>query len=170
MGSYILRMKMERAKAAYTFLINSVRTVVLGTVSAEGIPNVNYAPFVIDEAKNIYIFVSKLSVHTSNLQANNRASVMLIEDENKTKQIFARRRLTYSCSASYVEKNSKEWENIANRFDQKFGNIIYIFRNLPSFNIIKFTPYEGLFVMDFGAAYQIYDRDLNHLISITEDE
>jgi len=163
-------MKMERAKAAYTFLINSARTVVLGTVSAEGVPNVNYAPFVMDEAKNIYIFVSKLSVHTSNLQVNSRASVMLMEDENKTKQIFARRRLTYSCNASYVEKNSPEWENIADKFDQKFGNIIYIFRNLPSFNIIKFTPYEGLFVVDFGAAYQIYGHDLNDLIYISSEE
>lgn len=93
-------MKIGRAKAAYNLLINSVRTVVLGTVSSGGIPNVSYAPFVMDEAKNIYIFVSKLSVHTSNIQANARASVMLIEDETKSKQIFARRRLRYSCSVT----------------------------------------------------------------------
>ena len=93
-------MKIGRAKAAYNLLINSVRTVVLGTVSSGGIPNVSYAPFVMDEAKNIYIFVSKLSVHTSNIQANARASLMLIEDETKSKQVFARRRLRYSCSVT----------------------------------------------------------------------
>ncbi len=166
MNSYILGMKIEKAKAAYALLINTVKTVVLGTVNTEGIPNITYAPFVIDEAKNIYIFVSKFSVHTYNLQANARASVMLIEDENKSKQIFARRRLTYSCNSTLVEKNSSEWEDIANKFDKRFGNIIYIFRNLPDFNIMKFAPYEGLFVMSFGEAYRISSNNLNNLIYI----
>lgn len=164
-----LAIKLERAKTAYASLINTVRTVVLGTVSAEGIPNVSYAPFVIDEVKNIYIFVNKLSVNASNLQANGKASVMLIEDEAKSKKIFVRRRLTYSCHAASVERNSPEWEHIANRFDKRFGNIIYIFRNLPDFNIFKFTPYEGLFVMDFGDAYKISSDDLNNLIHLIEE-
>ena len=76
-------MSIAKAKAAYALLINTVRTVVLGTVSAENMPNVSYAPFIIDEAKNIYIFVSELSIHTYNLQTNPKASVMLIEDETK---------------------------------------------------------------------------------------
>ncbi|MEB3217200.1 MAG: pyridoxamine 5'-phosphate oxidase family protein [Nostocales cyanobacterium 94392] len=168
MRYYTLGKNLEKAKATYALLISNMRTVVLGTVSNEGIPNVSYAPFVIDEAKNIYIFVSKLSVHTSNLQVNGKASVMLIEDETKSKQIFARKRLTYSCHGTVVEKNHPEWDYIADKFDQRFGNIIYIFRNLPDFEIFKFTPYEGLFVMDFGAAYQINADDLNHLVQITE--
>ncbi len=162
-------MKIQRAKAAYGLLINTVRTVILGTVNEAGIPNVSYAPFVMDEAKNIYVFVSKVSVHTSNLQINAKASVMLIEDETKSKQIFARRRLTYSCYATAIDRNSREWELIADRFEKRFGNIIYIYRNLPDFNIFKFTPHEGLFVMDFGAAYKITSSDLNHLIQISEE-
>ncbi len=161
-------MKIERAKAAYASLINTVRTVVLGTVNETDIPNVSYAPFVMDEAKNIYIFVSKLSIHTYNLQANGKASVMLIEDETKSKQIFARRRLTYSCDATAIDRNSREWELTADSFEKRFGNIIYIYRNLPDFDIFKFTPHEGLFVMDFGVAYKITSSDLNNLIQITE--
>lgn len=161
-------MKIERAASAYKLLINSVRTVMLGTVSQTGIPNVSYAPFIIDEAKNIYIFVGKFSTHTYNLQANGKASLMLIEDETKSKQIFARRRLTYSCNAAFIDKNSTEWDYIAHKFDQRFGNIVCIFRNLPDVDIVKFIPYEGLFVMDFGIAYKINSNDLNKLIDITE--
>ncbi len=161
-------MKIERAKAAYALLINSVRTVILGTVSAEGFPNVSYAPFVIDEAKNIYIFVNKLSIHNANLQVSSKASIMLIEDEAKSKQIFARRRLTYSCNATEIEKESPEWQDITKRFDKRFGNIVYIFRDLPNLKIIKFTPYSGIFVMNFGAAYRISSSDLNNLTYITE--
>ena len=163
-------MKIERVKAAYTLLINSVRTVMLGTVSQTGIPNVSYAPFIIDEAKNIYIFVGKLSTHTYNLQANGKASLMLIEDENKSKQIFARRRLTYSCNTTFIEKNSGEWEDVANKFDKRFGNLVSMFRNLPDINIVKFIPYEGIFVMDFGIAYKIDSNDLNQPIDITEHD
>ena len=163
-------MNIERAKAAYALLINSVITVMLGTVSETGIPNVSYAPFIMDEAKNIYIFVSKLSIHTDNLQTNPKASVMLIEDETKSKQIFARRRLTYSCNATAIDKNSTEWDYLANKFDKKFGNIVCMFRNLPDFNIIKFTPYNGLFVMDFGAAYKITSNNLNQLIYIKQED
>ncbi|MEM6751589.1 MAG: pyridoxamine 5'-phosphate oxidase family protein [Cyanobacteria bacterium P01_C01_bin.38] len=161
-------MKIGKAKAAYTLLINSVRTVMLGTVSQTGIPNVSYAPFIIDEAKNIYIFVGNISTHTYNLQANGKASLMLIEDENKSKQIFARRRLTYSCNATVIDKNTIEWDCIANKFDKRFGNIVCIFRNLPDFDIVKFIPYEGIFVMDFGMAYKINSNDLNQLIYIKE--
>ncbi len=163
-------MKIERAKAAYALLINSVRTVMLGTVSETGIPNVSYAPFVMDEAKNIYIFVSKLSIHTDNLQVNPKASIMLIEDETKSKQIFARRRLTYSCNATAIDKHSPEWEYITNKFDKRFGNIVYMFRNLPGFNIIKFTPYNGLFIMGFGTAYKIACNNLNQLIYIKQED
>ncbi|MGB3761211.1 MAG: pyridoxamine 5'-phosphate oxidase family protein [Rivularia sp. (in: cyanobacteria)] len=163
-------MNIERAKAAYALLISSVITVMLGTVSETGIPNVSYAPFIMDEAKNIYIFVSKLSIHTDNLQTNPKASVMLIEDETKSKQIFARRRLTYSCNATAIDKNSTEWDYLANKFDKKFGNIVCMFRNLPDFNIIKFTPYNGLFVMDFGAAYKIASNNLNQLIYIKQED
>lgn len=163
-------MSTAKAKVAYNLLINSVRTVVLGTVNADNIPNVSYAPFVIDEAKNIYIFVSKLSTHTYNLRVNSRASIMLIEDETKSKQIFSRRRVRYSCNASKISKDSPEWECIANKFDEKFGNIVYIFRNFPDLDIIKFQPCEGIFVMGFGAAYKIYSNDLNNLVYITEED
>ena len=163
-------MSIARAKAAYALLINTVRTVMLGTVSAENIPNVSYAPFIIDEAKNIYIFVNEFSIHAYNLQKNSRASVMLIEDETKSKLIFARRRLTYFCNATKLDKGSTQWEHTANQFEKRFGNIVYMLRNLPDINIIKFTPYEGIFLMDFGSAYKIKSSDLNQLIHIKEDE
>ncbi|BAY81439.1 hypothetical protein NIES267_09150 [Calothrix parasitica NIES-267] len=163
-------MSIARAKAAYALLINTVRTVMLGTVSAENIPNVSYAPFIIDEAKNIYIFINEFSIHAYNLQTNPKASVMLIEDETKSKQIFARRRLTYSCNATKLDKNSTQWEHIANKFEKRFGNIVYMLRNLPDINIIKFTPSEGIFLMDFGSAYKIKSSDLNQLICIAEGE
>jgi heme iron utilization protein len=76
------------------------KSVVLGTCSAAGDPQASYAPCVTDAERNIYIFVSGLSAHTQNLADTGKASALFIEDEAQTPQIFARKRLSYSCTAS----------------------------------------------------------------------
>jgi len=160
-------MTIEEAKTQYHTFTNSVDSLMLGTVDSENNPNVSYTPFVIDEEKNIYVFVSGMSVHTQNLHANGKASAVFVEDEKETKQIFARRRLTYDCTASLVEKDNPEWMTIADKFAERFGDIIGALRSLPDFRIFKLTPYKGLFVIGFGAAYRISGENLDDLIHIT---
>jgi putative heme iron utilization protein len=67
--------------------------VLLATVDAEGNPNSSYAPFV-QEGNTFYILVSFMAKHTKNLSEGRKTSVMFIEDESATKQIYARERLT----------------------------------------------------------------------------
>ncbi|MEO1187179.1 MAG: pyridoxamine 5'-phosphate oxidase family protein, partial [Cyanobacteria bacterium J06636_27] len=130
-------MSIEAATKQYHTFTDSVESLMLGTVDSEGNPNVSYTPYVIDEEKNIYVFVSGMSVHTKNLHANGKASAMFVEDEKETKQIFARRRLTYDCTASLVEKDNPQWTLIANQFSERFGDIINALCSLPDFRIFK---------------------------------
>lgn len=160
-------MSIEEATKQYRTFSDLVESLMLATVDSEGNPNVSYTPFVIDEDKNIYVFVSGMSVHTKNLHANGKASAMFVEDEKETKQIFARRRLTYDCTASLVEKENSEWTLIADKFTERFGDIIGALRSLPDFRIFKLTPYKGLFVIGFGAAYRISGENLDDLMHIT---
>lgn len=160
-------MSIEEAKKQYHTFTDLVESLMLGTVDSEGNPNVSYTPFVIDEEKNIYVFVSGMSVHTNNLHANAKASAMFVEDEKEAKQIFARRRLTYDCTASLVGKDNSEWTLIADRFAERFGGIIDALRSLPDFRIFKLTPYKGLFVIGFGAAYRISGENIDELMHIS---
>ena len=160
-------MSIEEAKKQYQTFTDLVESLMLATVDSEGNPNVSYTPFVMDEEKNFYVFVSGMSVHTNNLHANGKASAMFVEDEKETKQIFARRRLTYDCTASLVEKDNPEWALIADKFAERFGDIIDALSGLPDFRIFKLTPYKGLFVIGFGAAYRISGENLNDVIHIT---
>jgi heme iron utilization protein len=153
----------EEIQAIYQNFTNHFESVILCTVSVEGIPNASYAPFVMDEAKNVYIFVSGLSTHTRNLHSNPRVSILFIDDESKTEQIFARRRLIFDCTATLM-KQTPEWTYIADKFETRFGEIIKMLRSLPDFRIFKLTPQHGQFVTGFGAAYKITGDDLNHLI------
>ena len=160
-------MNIEEVRKEYQAFTSVVESLMLGTVDSEENPNVSYTPFVIDEDKNIYVFVSGMSVHTQNLHTNGKASVMFVEDERDSKQIFARRRLTYDCTGSLVEKNNPQWDLIADKFAERFGDIIDALSGLPDFRIFKLTPYKGLFVIGFGAAYRISGENLNDVIHIT---
>lgn len=157
-------------EAAYQTFTQQFQSIIISTVNQNGIPNASYAPFVIDENKNIYIFVSGLSTHTQNLQAVPKASVLFIDDESNTQQIFARRRLNYECNASLLSRDTQSWIQIISNFEARFGNIIQLMRDLPDFRIFKLIPFAGRFVVGFGAAYEIDSSDLNRLIHLTGKE
>lgn len=154
--------KIEEAQAAYQGFTQQFESLILSTVSEDNQPNASYAPFVMDEVNNFYIFVSGLSTHTRNLYVN-QACIMFIDDESKTEQIFARRRLSFDCSPSLIERETKEWNQISDRFEERFGEMIQLFRSLPDFRIFKLTPTQGRFVIGFGAAYEITVDDFNSL-------
>jgi putative heme iron utilization protein len=154
---------LDQAQVTYEGFIESFRSAILATVSAEGAPDASYAPFVADAAKNFYIFVSGLSSHTVNLSATQRASILFIDDEAQTTEIFARRRLSYDCVARLLPRDTPEWEAIADQFQQKFGDLIETLRNLSDFRIYQLTPESGRFVLGFGQAYQIDGKNLGQL-------
>lgn len=79
---------LEIANATYQDFIEQFQSLMLGTFSQDGIPNVSYAPFVIDKDKTIYIYVSGLSAHTENLTAIPKASVIFIEDDQKVSKFL----------------------------------------------------------------------------------
>jgi heme iron utilization protein len=153
----------ENAQAAYLNFIEAFESLILATVSAESFPNASYAPFVRDEAKNFYIYVSGLAIHTRNLLAVPRASILLIEDESNCDRIFARTRLSFECTATVVERESQNWNEIVDRFASRFGETIEPMRSLADFQVFQLTPHQGRFVRGFGAIYQIEGDDLDLL-------
>ncbi len=151
----------------YNAFPQQFRSIVLSTTTAEGQPHASYAPFVMDAQKNIYVFVSGLSAHTANLKSQGQASVLLIEDESKTEQIFARRRLVYDCTAQVIARDNPQWDSITTQFAERFGNIIDVLKGLNDFDVIQLSPQSGQFVVGFGAAYRISGENLDQLEQAT---
>lgn len=79
------------------------KTVMLATVGEDGNPNVSYAPFAINNGE-YQVFISTIARHARNLQEVPKVSLMLIEDESQSRQIFARRRLSFDAVARVVER------------------------------------------------------------------
>lgn len=152
--------------AAYQAFPERRQSLMLSTINSDGTPHASYAPFVRDPGGSLYIYISGLSAHTQNLEQSGKASVLLIDDESETQQIFARNRLTYDCEAAPLERGTFDWDAIALRFESRFGNIIQMLRQLGDFQIFKLTPYSGRFVIGFGAAYDVDPQDPNQLVLV----
>ncbi|MBD2355142.1 HugZ family protein [Tolypothrix sp. FACHB-123] len=159
--------QLEKVQAEYEKFAEQFTSVIISTVNEAGIPNASYAPFVMDRAQNIYIYVSGLATHTKNIYTNPHVCVLFIEDESQTNQIFARRRLSFDCQASLIERDTDQWNQIVEQFQQRFGEIIELLRSLNDFRVFQLTPREGRFVVGFGAAYHISGDNLQQLVQIT---
>ncbi|MEO0457680.1 MAG: pyridoxamine 5'-phosphate oxidase family protein [Cyanobacteria bacterium P01_A01_bin.114] len=159
-------MTFENIIAAYQAFPEQFRTVILSTVDGDGAPHASYAPFVIDSDRQIYLYISGLAAHTAHLKHSQQASVLFIEDESKTEQSFARRRLTYQCKATVLDRESERWHDVAARFETQFGDIIATLKSLADFEIFQLSPYSGRFVLGFGAAYQVSSDSLAQLVPI----
>ena len=153
----------DRVTQLYLEFPEKFRSAMLSTVSTDGSPQASYAPFLIDADKQLYIYVSGLSAHTANLKQTGRVSVLLIEDEAETQEIFARRRLTYGCIAAPLPRDTTQWQALIDRFEQRFGNVIGLMKGLPDFQLFQLTPQAGQFVVGFGAAYRVNPDNLSAL-------
>lgn len=148
------------AAEARAFLA-SFRTLLMATVSADGAPEASYAPFIRADDNCFYVYVSGLSRHTGNLEGSGRVSVLFIEDERDVKQLFARTRLTFSCRAELIERESQRWHAIMDMFHDAFGNVIELIRPLADFKLFRLQPQSGIYVKGFAQAYRVSDAAIH---------
>ncbi|WP_034670172.1 pyridoxamine 5'-phosphate oxidase family protein [Chryseobacterium populi] len=150
-------------------LIANTKSIILATVDAEGNPNSSYAPFVqIDNA--FYILVSFMARHTKNLSEGRNASVMFIEDEAATKQVYARERLTIEAVVSQIERDTEEWNQIVGKLKVTHGKVVDVISEMKDFILIGLHPIKGSYVNGFGSAYFVdenleileHRNDVNH--------
>ena len=127
----------ETVRQSYQQLLSQTESLILATTNPDGSPLASYAPFIVDEQRQFYIFTSRLAAHTANLQRTGQASVMLIEDEAAATQIFARKRVTFQCQASLISRDSAEGKAALTQYEARFGKIVGLLKSLPDFQLFK---------------------------------
>ncbi len=144
-------------------LLKCAKTLQLATLDALGEPSISYAPFVRDDAGHFYIFVSLLSSHTQEILQHSQLAVLLIEDEQMARQIFARTRVTYRCVAEVVAREAAEYAPLLDAMEARFGNVVGLLRGLGDFVMFRLVPQSGRFVMGFGQAFVLAGEGLREL-------
>jgi putative heme iron utilization protein len=145
----------ETARQVYEQLLSQNLSLILATTDPDGSPLTSYSSFIVDERRQFYIFTSQLATHTANLQRTGQASVMLIEDEAATTQIFARQRLTFQSRASLIPRDSEEGQAALADYEARFGKMVDLLKSLPDFQLFKLQPHSGSLVIGFAQAYTL---------------
>lgn len=135
------------------------QSLQLATSNAQGLPEASYAAYVEQENK-FYIYVSELATHCANLRDTGRCSLMFIESEQEAAHLFARKRLTFQCSAQEVSRESTKFEAVMALFYEKFGKFMDVISKLTDFHLIELTPVQGSYVSGFAKAYHLNGQDL----------
>src|SRR5690554_1913199 len=99
-------------------LMARCKSVILATIDSEGNPNSSYVPHILIDNK-LYVLVSFMARHTKNLRDVKKVSVMFIEDESDTKQIYARERLTIDATTNQIERGTEIWDKAVAELTEK---------------------------------------------------
>ncbi len=142
------------------------QTALMATVNGEAEPEASYTPYLFHDDK-FYIFVSGLSAHTTNLRNNGRVSLLFIEEESQARNLFARKRLTYQCSARPIARDDERWPALLDLYQDRFGPTVEMLRQLPDFILFELEPRRGNFVKGFGQAYLLEGDGLREVRQAT---
>lgn len=147
-------------------LLENYQSVVLATIGSNGYPFSSYAPFYYDGEK-IYIFISNIATHAKNMQEIPRSSAFFVEDESKTQQIFARKRISLQCDVSRIDRDDSSFEPIMKAFVARQGETLTMLMGMNDFNLYVLTPVYGEATFGFGEAYSIGGEKMNALVPRT---
>ena len=157
--SEISKQKLADFTTHYHELIASQQTLLLSTVSANGLPDISYAPFVRDHAGLFYIYVSEMACHTANLLNNPQASILFIRPESESRNLFARERAVLNCNVKEIIRDTETYTHRIQALQDKFGDVVSLLRTLSDFHLFALHPKSGRYVVDFGRAFTINVSD-----------
>jgi putative heme iron utilization protein len=139
------------------------QSLLMATVDSQGQPDSSYATYVEFEG-SFYIYISELSAHTGNLMQHPGLSVLFIEDESSAGHIFARKRATYRCVASEIERGSESFEQVMDLFADRFGPFINkTMRHILDFHLFRLEPVKASYVQGFARAFDIHGEGLKEI-------
>ena len=144
--------------------ISNFKTLVIGSIKKDNTPFTSYAPFVYDSNK-FYIYISIIATHTKNIQRDNNVSLFFIEDESKSTNLFARKRISLQAESTKIKRDSNRFEELFELYNEKFDSeMVNMLKNMTDFNLFELEVKSGEATFGFGEAYHIGGDTMNKLI------
>jgi putative heme iron utilization protein len=151
----------------YRDLPQKFDSLFMATVSEDGVPDASYAPYVKNK-DDYYVFISELSIHTNNVAKTGQISILFIENEDKARHLFARKRVTLQCEASEIGSGTEQYKNIMSLFSNKFGKFMRLLEENQDFHLYRIQPLKGAYVAGFGRAFTIEGKKLGKIRHVND--
>tara|TARA_B100000242_G_C42870970_1_gene404208 strand:- start:119 stop:634 length:516 start_codon:yes stop_codon:yes gene_type:complete len=138
-------------------LLASAKTLGISVLVDEGdvsFADIGYAPFIRADG-NFYIYSSHLSSHIRALINGSEARFFLIEDEEKSINIWARVRLKFSAEVLELARDDKRFSSLCSQIGQVHGPVMEIIRNFEDFHLFEIHPRYGTLVTGFAQAFKV---------------
>ncbi len=147
--------------------IANIQTTIIGTLDQNNHPFSSYAPYIYD-ANRFYVYISDIATHAKNLQKNPKASLFFIEDESKTENLFARKRVSLQCDSQKIARVNERFEEVLELFAGKFdAKMVATLKKMTDFNLYEFKVTYGEATFGFGKAYFIGGENMDELVERT---
>lgn len=146
--------------------LETFKTLMMASLTPEGEPHASTAPYVRVE-NDFYILISTVAQHGRNLLTSEQVSLLFAEDEVKTLQPFARKRITIEASVGEVLHEDERFPKMIALFKERFdSDLIASLAGMGDFHLFKLSPQSGSAVMGFGKAYRL-DENLEIMQQIS---
>lgn len=144
--------------------IKQFKTASLATIDKQYLPFSSYAPFVYDNNR-FYIYISDIATHAKNIRLNPHTALFFIEDESKSENLFARKRISLQCDTVLIQRETKRFEEVLSLFSEKFDSaMIEMLYKMLDFNLYELKVINGEATFGFGEAYLIGGEEMNELV------
>lgn len=143
-------------------------TLLMATVDDDNYPHASYTPFAMID-NDYYIFIADIAYHTKHVKQRPTFDVLIIDDETKTKNIYARKRVTYQVNATEVARDSEEFEQGMAALTARAGKTVNVLRDMADFHLFRLTPTKGTLVTGFGKAFKLNPQDTSKTTHMTGD-
>ena len=140
-------------------IISKNKTLIIAVNNKINYPEIGYAPYIFLN-NNFYIFSSELSPHIKHLLYNKKGTFMIIEDECKAKNIWARVRIKFEAKITVVDRNENNYNKICNQIQNFHGKTLNLIKQFSDFHLIKISPLKGSIITGFGNAFILHGVSL----------
>ena len=138
-------------------LLTSTKTLGISVLVDEengSVADVGHAPFIRVEGC-FYIYSSHLSSHIRALLNGSEARFFLIEDEEKSPNIWARIRLKFSADVRELARDNGRFSSLCDQIGQVHGPVMEMIRNFADFHLFEIQPRHGTLVTGFAQAFSV---------------
>lgn len=145
-------------------LLHGHRVAALGTLGADGMPQVSMVPVAIDGGQGcLVLHVSGLAAHTRNMDTSPAVSLMVMQAERAGEAVHALPRVSLDCQAQTLARDSAAWHSARAAYLARFPEAEPM-TQLGDFRFVALQPLAARHVAGFGAARSVDGEELRTVL------
>lgn len=157
---------LSRLDLALQALLHTQRVAALGSVDAEGMPQVSMVPYALahrPEVSVIVLHVSGLAAHTHHLQAHPHACLMVMQAEVAGEAVHALPRVSVNVYAQHLTPTHPHYATCRAAYLSRFPEAQDM-TTLPDFRFLMLTIEQARHIAGFGAARTLHAEEVQRIL------